>query len=165
MQGRGIYNEGNLTLTTTLLHNNKPDDLGNTYGSAYYVLPAPPGRYIEGVVNCTQLMCGKYPGPYYPCALQSCLPANFGNMTAILPQYRPLTEAELLPNCSAGFYANRTLSPSPKVPSAHGVAAAAPSSQYEPSGQGPWQSELLRPAASPSVPAGHLAGTEVLPSQ
>ena len=106
MQGGGISNAGNLTLTTTLLHNNTPDDLDNTQGSAYYVLPAPPGRYIEGVVHCTQQLC---PPDNNPCPIQNCLPANYGNMTAILPQ-RPLTEAELLPNCSAGFYANRTLS-------------------------------------------------------
>ena len=105
MQGGGIWNQGNLTLTTTLLHNNTPDDLDNE-GSAYYVLPAPPGRYIEGVVNCTQQLC---PPDYKPCPIQNCLPANYGNMTVILPQ-QILTEAELLPNCSAGFYANRTLS-------------------------------------------------------
>ena len=102
----GISNQGKLVLQNSSLTTNHPYDLENE-GFGTYVLPAPPGRYLLGAVDCVKQSCNNPSTGIGLCPIQNCPPEYFGNTTAIIPQGL-VKDEELLPNCSAGFFGNGT---------------------------------------------------------
>ena len=108
--GGGLHNNGNLNLEGSLVHGNTKHDVYNS-GTATYILPAPLGHYVEGVINCTQQLCcpKDLPGctsrQRVQCLIQSCDEVFVGRLVKVLAQ-DILTD--VAPKCPAGFYGNRT---------------------------------------------------------
>ena len=130
VSGGGLHNEGkDVIMSDTLFEGNAPDALYNgLYSQMSYHLPAPRGRYLDGVFECREQQCKLPNGSVVPCPAQQCDWRNYADVSMTsLPQGVNVSDDAYPPLCAAGYLADGI---SPQDQSSPLCASPCPAGHY-----------------------------------